>query len=291
VSKVLILGATGMLGSAVASHLNGKGVDLLVTHRSGAETSKLNTISKLQFDAQSNDIDQLLEQVGDVDFVINCIGVTKSHIADANLLSRATAVRVNSDFSLELAKSAEARKLKVVQIATDCVFSGNKGSYLESDSHDATDVYGKTKSLGESPSPAVMHLRVSTIGPEISRSTLLYEWVRNQPNSAEITGFTNHRWNGITTTGFAELLFGIISNRTFKPGVQHIVPQGQQTKDQLVRLITQKLGRNDLQITAGPADYAVDRTLATADASFNQNLWADAGYPEVPSIETLLAQI
>jgi hypothetical protein len=69
------------------------------------------------------------------------------------------------------------------------------------------------------------------------------------------------------------------------------VPQGQQTKDQLVRLIAQKLGRDDLQITAGPAEHAVDRTLATADASFNQNLWADAGYPEIPSIETLLAQL
>jgi dTDP-4-dehydrorhamnose reductase len=65
-----------------------------------------------------------------------------------------------------LAIFAEDSGAKVIQIATDCVFSGSNGSYLETDPHDATDVYGKTKSDGEIESSAVMQLRCSIIGRE-----------------------------------------------------------------------------------------------------------------------------
>ena len=92
-------------------------------------------------------------------------------------------------------------------MATDCVFSGQTGAYSESSAHDALDVYGKTKSLGEVPSPAVMNLRVSVIG---KGSQGLYHWVASQPHGAVINGYLDHQWNGITSVEYGRIIAGII---------------------------------------------------------------------------------
>jgi dTDP-4-dehydrorhamnose reductase len=179
----------------------------------------------------------------------------------------------------------------VIQIATDCVFSGQKGSYLESEAHDALDVYGKSKSLGEVPNASMMHLRVSIIGPEVGRSTSLLEWVRNQPNGAQIFGFTDHLWNGVTTSHFGKLARGIIESDLFEAGVFHVVPGNRLPKNKLVEKIASVFGRDDIQVQPKPSGNTVDRTLETNDPSFNSSLWAAAGYPTPPTVEQMLEEI
>lgn len=288
-TKVLILGASGMLGYAVATEFAGEGFEITLSSRKESQHLLPNIGTKIKFDAMSDHIELL--KLKSFDYVVNCIGIIKPRIHDDNQDEIEAAVVVNSLFPSKLASAAEAGGSKIIQIATDCVYSGNQGSYSESSPHDAQDVYGKTKSLGEIPSQAVMNLRVSTIGPEQGRATLLLEWVRSQPLGAQITGYTDHLWNGITTKAFARIAKGIVLRDNFKAGVHHIVPADRITKAELVSKIANTYARPDIKITPAKSAKAIDRTLATDLPEFNLELWSDAGYLEVPTISQLLAEI
>lgn len=282
-TKVLILGSTGMLGSAVTGALANSSFDIMTASRT----------SGIRFDAQTLAVDELFEAagLGHGDYVVNCVGLTKSRIDESSLESRLSAVKLNVDFPAALAISSELAGVKVLQVATDCVFSGLTGNYSEEAPHDAHDVYGKTKSLGEVPSSNFMHLRCSLIGPEIDRSSLFFEWVRQQPDSASITGFTDHKWNGLTSMAFGKIIRGILENSSFSPGVQHLVPADQVTKDELVRIELGSLGRTDVQVTSSISSKPIDRTLSTVNPRLNRALFEQAGYPELPTIKQMVDEI
>jgi len=282
-AKALLLGSTGMLGSAVARELSKSGISLSIASRTQG----------IKFDAQEVNLSHVFKSAGlkAGDYIINCIGLTKSRIDEKSRESRALAIALNVNFPNALASQAEAKGYKVIQVATDCVFSGLRGNYSESDPHDALDVYGKTKSLGEVPSSAVMHLRCSLIGPEQGRNSLFFEWVRQQQPNAEIKGFTNHIWNGLTSKVFGQILVGVIQSNLFRPGVQHLVPADKVTKDELVRLELAALGRHDVSVTAASALDSVDRTLATIDVARNRELFHTAGYAELPTIRAMVEEI
>jgi dTDP-4-dehydrorhamnose reductase len=282
-TKVLVLGATGMLGSAVANAFVGSKFELQTASRT----------SGLRFDAESLEVGPLFKSadLSSGDFVINCVGLTKSRIDETSLASRSSAVRLNVDFPAELARIAEASGVKVIQVATDCVFSGQAGSYTESSPHDPLDVYGKTKSLGEAPSSNVMHLRCSLIGPELGRNSLFFEWVRQQPSGAQISGYTDHLWNGLTSRAFGEIALGIIQNDLFKAGVQHLVPADRVTKDELVRMELALLGRDDVRVVSESSGKPVDRTLQTNDPSFNSAIFSSAGFSRPPTIAEMIESI
>jgi dTDP-4-dehydrorhamnose reductase len=282
VSNVLILGGTGMLGHAVLKEFVGFSGNVNFTSRSG---------SGIPFDVLSDPVDSLAKFIGNGDYIINCLGITKPHINDDNEQDVTRAKLVNSLFPAELSSLAEKAGFRVIQIATDCVFSGRKGHYLETDAYDAEDVYGKTKSLGEVVSENVMHIRVSTIGRELGRSTLLLEWVLSHAHGATIPGFTDHFWNGVSTNHFAKVVRGIVENDGFRSGLSHLVPADELSKADLVRQIASAFGRSDLIVKDTESGKPIDRTLSTTDPVFNRGLWAGAGYPDIPTIEQLIAEI
>ena len=290
-TKVLILGASGMLGTAVVNEFLDFPGEVTVTTRGTPMDRLPANLSHLSFDASTDDVATAFASLGKVDYVINCIGIIKPHINDGDDKQRLNALEINSLFPQKLADWASETGAKVIQIATDCVFSGHKGSYLESEAHDALDVYGKSKSLGEVPNESMMHLRVSIIGPEVGRSTSLLEWVRNQPAGAEIFGFTDHLWNGVTTSHFGKLARAIIESDLFKAGVFHIVPGNRLPKDKLVKKIASVFGRDDIHIKPKASGNTVDRTLETNDSEFNLSLWAAAGYQAPPTVEQMLDEI
>jgi len=282
VTKVLVLGSTGMLGSAVTRALQERGHEVITASRSNG----------IKFDAVNLDTEDLLKAAGlqGGDFVVNCVGLTKSRIDETSMTSRSLAVKLNIDFPDDLARSAEQAGVNVIQVATDCVFSGLSGGYSESSAHDPLDVYGKTKSLGETPSPNVMHLRCSLLGPEIGSSSLFFEWVRQQPINSQIYGYTNHLWNGLSSFAFGKVVSGVISEDLFKSGVRHLVPSNHVTKDELVRLELSALGRDDVQVTSTEDEHPIDRTLRTGRPEFNKQLFLAAGYKRIPTIEEMVLE-
>jgi dTDP-4-dehydrorhamnose reductase len=171
------------------------------------------------------------------------------------------------------------------------VFLGSTGSYTEESPHDASDVYGKTKSLGEADSPNVMHLRVSIIGRELRGKKSLLEWVIGQPKNSTIPGYTDRIWNGITTKAFGRLIVGIINKEGFIAGVSHVLPADRVSKFELVSMIAKAFRREDISVVPSVSGEEKDLTLATNRPEVNRKLWIDAGYAEIPSIEELLGEI
>ena len=288
-STVLILGASGMLGSAVLKEFSSFQGELIATTRSSTSLVDDSSVTFLKFDASTDSLDGMFSMP--IDYVINCIGIIKPYINDSDTKQTETAFKINGAFPNRLMAWATKRGAKVIQIATDCVFSGSKGKYLESNEHDALDVYGKSKSLGEAKGDSMMHLRVSIIGPEVDRNSSLLEWVRNQPKNAEISGYTDHFWNGITSMHFAKIARGIIENDLFEAGVFHVLPQDSATKCELVTLIAKCLGRSDIKVNPTATGADIDRTLETGFPAKNRAFWLGAGYGSPPTIEQLVSEV
>jgi dTDP-4-dehydrorhamnose reductase len=288
-NTVLILGASGMLGSAVLKEFSTFQGELIATTRVGTSLVSQSNVTFLKFDAATDNLDSTFSMP--IDFVVNCIGIIKPYINDADPKQAETAFEINGAFPNRLETWASKRGVKVIQIATDCVFSGSKGNYLETSEHDAMDVYGKSKSLGEAKGASMMHLRVSIIGPEVDRNSSLLEWVRNQPTNAKVSGFTDHFWNGITSMHFAKIARGIIENDLFEAGVFHVLPQDSVTKSELVSLIAKYLGRPDIKINPTATGANINRTLATSFPAKNKDFWLGAGYVSPPNIEELVSEV
>ena len=288
-TTVAVLGTTGMLGNSVVQEFAKFDGELIGSARNKQTDERL--AKSFLLDANSNDLPKPLVDLGEGDFVINCVGVIKPYIDESSASSRKNALLINGLFPYVLEALAIERGFKIIQIATDCVFSGTRGNYIETDVHDAVDVYGKSKSVGEVPSANMMNLRASIIGPEVDRSTSLFEWVRNQPQNAKVTGYTDHHWNGVTAASFAKICKGIVESQGFIAGVQHLIPGDTVTKSQLVKEIAAKTNRLDIEIIDGPSGTETDRTLATDNAGQNLKLWTNAGYKTIPNIFDLVDEI
>ena len=294
--KVLVLGGTGMLGAMVVDTFSREPkVDVTATVREQSLLSRWRAfypaVSWSTLDAESFLEEEVASAVRDCAWVVNCIGVIKPYIRDDRAAEVERAVRVNALFPYTLGGAAEKAGAKVLQIATDCVYSGAKGKYREGDPHDALDVYGKTKSLGEANLPNLHHLRCSIVGPEHTSFLSLLEWFRRQPGNAKVGGYLNHEWNGVTTLHFARLCLGIVRKKPPVPRLQHVVPDGTVTKEALLRHFSAAFGRGDITIDPMHAKTVVDRTLGTENVEANLALWNAAGYPTPPSVPRMVEEL
>ncbi len=294
--KVIVLGGSGMLGSMVVDYLSrDPALEVAATVRTKVLAAKcgeqFSKVSWLPFSAGSSGSEKALGVIHGYDWVINAIGIIKPLIHDDNAAEVEQAIIINSLLPHQIARQAHKSGSEVIQIATDCVYSGSKGGYLENDPHDALDVYGKTKSLGEVPHPQVHHLRCSIIGPEPKEHKSLLEWFLGQSRNATISGYVNHRWNGITTLHFAKLCQGIITQNISLSHMQHVVPAGEVTKCELLQCFARFFRREDISITSCKATVNIDRTLKTTNEASNQALWAAVGYSQPPSIPEMVAEL
>jgi dTDP-4-dehydrorhamnose reductase len=291
--KIIVLGGSGMLGSMVTDVLS-RDSELDVTS-TAREPDLLECgrrafagVKWVLFDATRA---ESLDVIAGNDWVVNAIGITKPLIRDDNAFEIERALHVNSLFPQALAAKAREVDARVVQIATDCVYSGAKGRYVENDLHDALDVYGKTKSLGENVLPWVHNLRCSIIGPEPKDFKFLVEWFVRQPASAQVNGFTNHRWNGVTTYHFGRVAQGIIKSNLELPNLQHLVPNGDVTKAEMLESFAAAYNRKDITIRSVAAEKVIDRTLETRQPDVNRELWRLAGYKTAPTVPEMIAEM
>jgi dTDP-4-dehydrorhamnose reductase len=284
-----------MLGSMVTDELARRaGIRLTATWRASTQMLQRAAIpgaAWVRFDACNPNLEEALAACGRYQWIINAIGVTKPLIRDDNPQEIERAVLVNTRLPHEVARFAAAHDARVLQIATDCVYSGAKGAYVETDPHDALDVYGKTKSLGECYAPNTAHLRCSIIGPEPKDFKFLIEWFRTQPVGARVNGFINHKWNGVTTLHFARLCAGIIEADIPLPHLQHVVPEGVISKAQMLHEFAAAYRRSDVQINDTNASKVIDRTLSTMNPELNRQLWSAAGYPTPPAVPQMIAEV
>ena len=273
---VLVLGAQGMLGSAVAAELRSAGHDVRAPARA-------------DFDASVDAPAPLL--TGEPGAVVNAIGVLKSRIDADDPASVDGAFGINGRFPQRLARAAGAHGWRVIHATTDAVFAGTDAPYDERARHDATDPYGQSKSLGEVDAPHVLNLRCSIVGPEPPPGRSLLAWVLNQPGGARLDGYANQRWNGVTTLHLARLMRAAIEHEPSCPTPCTSCPATTSPRRGLLQDIALAYGRTDLTITPVDAPTATDLRLATIHREANAALWAAAGYAEPPTVAAMIQEL
>ncbi|MFN7171979.1 MAG: sugar nucleotide-binding protein [Fimbriimonadaceae bacterium] len=293
--KVAVMGSTGMLGTMCCRVLAEGGHEVVATVRNPhygealQESLGIETVGRL--DVLAEDVQSQLSALPEIDAAVNCIGLIKQHMNDADPASTWRALQINSVFPYHLDEFAAKRGIPVVQIATDCVFSGLKGQSTELDPHDAHDVYGKTKSLGEAPRTAIRHLRCSIIGLEAKSSASLIGWFLSTPAGGQVNGFTNHLWNGVTTLHFARIAMAALENQTSLPPLQHVVAGDTLSKYDMLHCFAEAFDRKDIVIQASETPASVDRTLGTVRPEVNEELWQCAGYAAPPGVTQMIREL
>lgn len=256
--RVLILGASGMLGNAMFRVFSMDGQhQAFGTARSGAAKRHFNAAlgENLVCGVDVENADSLARVFAQVapELVVNCIGVVKQLAESDDPLQT---IPINSLLPHRLAALCRIGNARLVQVSTDCVFSGSKGLYRESDVPDAADLYGRSKLLGEVDYPHTVTLRTSIIGRELDGQRSLVNWFLAQQGS--VRGFTRAVFSGLPTVVLAHVVRDIIAPRHELCGLYHVAA-APITKFDLLTLIARVYGK---QIRIEPdAGLMIDRSL------------------------------
>ena len=262
--KVLVLGGKGMLGQMVKFILS-RQERLIVkstTHEQTPESSWFNIENGIE------GLRQILKQQESFDYIINCIGILSSSIDENDPNSVRRAELINALFPHKLASLAQDFRVRVIQISTDGVFAKNAGVCLEESTCYCNDIYGKTKKIGEVNAPNYLNLRCSIVGPSPYLRKGLLDWFLLQPRDGEVHGFTDQKWNGVTTLQFAELCKILILDDYFdtvyaESPIHHFCPNQSINKYELLKLFRSYFRPDLTVIPQVNIKKAVSRTLGT----------------------------
>jgi dTDP-4-dehydrorhamnose reductase len=263
--KILVLGASGMIGNTVMRVLSEKNDwQVFGTIRNSSKKHFFsNSIAHRLLDSVDvENHDTLIRVIERVmpDVVINCIGLTKHKPeSDDQLVS----VPINTLMPHRLAVLCQLVGARLVHISTDCVFSGLKGNYNEIDFTDARDTYGKTKVLGELSYAHTITLRTSTLGYELQSDYGLLNWFLSQQQQCK--GYRRAIFSGLPTVVFAKVIRDVVIPNNELSGIYHVASKPINKLD-LLRLIAKQYEKI---INIIPCDeFVIDRSL---DASkFNK---------------------
>ena len=257
--KVCVLGSGGMLGHMLIRVLNDSHDVYGTTREKTSDSSPLARFMSADkwiggVDAANLRSIKNIFELNQFDVVINCIGLIKqrSDQVDDRLM-----MSVNGEFPHQLAGIANQDGAKVIQISTDCVFSGFKGNYVETDTPDPVDVYGRSKLLGELTDDTNLTIRTSHIGRELSVKKSFMEWSISQ-RSRHVNGFGGAIYSGLTTKSLARIVGSLISDHSSLTGLFHIASEPISKYD-LLCILNSKL-RLNLSITPDDASIC-DRSL------------------------------
>ncbi len=257
--KILVLGASGMLGSAVFRAFRGSDdYDVTATVRSSAALRFFSAEEQgaLLTNVDVLDGDALVGVLGETrpDVVVNCVGLIKQLSAVKDPL---VALPLNALFPHKLARLCAFGGARVIHISTDCVFSGATGNYTEDRTADATDLYGVSKHLGELVEYAnAVTLRTSIIGRELSSSNSLVDWFLSQ--QGEVRGFEKAIFSGLPTSELAALIRDVVVPLPALSGLFHVSARPI-SKYELLRLIAAQYGK-DIEIVRDDR-LVIDRSL------------------------------
>ena len=220
--RILILGGTGMLGHKLWEYFSGRFPDTFTTIRQSLNSCEAGGLFNSSRVIDSVDASDFLELTGVIkcvrpDFILNCIGVTKRREEASEAIH---AIILNALLPHKLVEWGKNNSAKVINFSTDCVFDGEQGNYTEENSTNATDLYGKTKALGEIQGNNALTLRSSFIGTELGAGTELLEWFLSQTET--VHGFKNAIYSGFTTLELSRIIEGIVVHHPGANGVYNI---------------------------------------------------------------------
>jgi dTDP-4-dehydrorhamnose reductase len=273
--RVLVLGASGMLGNAMLRVMsNQDGWAVYGTLRSSnpalqALAPRAQLLHGVHADQPDSLIDAFTSSRPQV--VINCVGLVKQLASADDPLE---AIPINALLPHRLAKLCELAQARLIHISTDCVFSGRKGKYIESDMPDAEDLYGRSKLLGEVSDRHAITLRTSIIGHELGRDHGLIGWFLSQ--QGRVKGYTEAIFSGLPTRELARVVRDIVIPKTDLHGLYHLAAEPI-SKHDLLQIVNRVYGKA-LQIEPDERvkiNRSLDATRFKEASSYVPPAWPD----------------
>ncbi len=220
--KILVLGASGMLGNAVLRYFATRTEHEVVGIVRSTGSARLFPESVQDHISLGGDVDDVDGLVRMFDrhrptVVVNCVGIVKQL---GNAKDPLAAIPVNAVLPHRLARLCALAGARLIHLSTDCVFAGDKGMYREDDLPDAQDVYGRTKLLGEVDYPHALTLRTSIIGHELASHHSLVCWFLSQ--HGPVRGYSQAIFSGLPTVEIARVIDKYVLDRPELRGLYHL---------------------------------------------------------------------
>ncbi|MEJ7846703.1 MAG: SDR family oxidoreductase [Pyrinomonadaceae bacterium] len=256
--NVLIFGGNGMLGHQLVKFLGNRHEVWSTIRGEFASIEQYGIFDETRtirgVKAEDNASVRRAISTANPDIVINAIGIIKQLPSSKDFI---TTLTVNSIFPHRLAELSEEFGFRLITVSTDCVFDGVKGNYSEVDVPNATDLYGKSKNLGEVTYGNCLTLRTSIIGRELGTVHSLVEWFMSNRGKT-LKGFVNAIYSGFPTVVFADIIAGLIENNVGLSGLYHVSSDPINKFD----LLTLIKAEYDLDIEIERyEDFKIDRSL------------------------------
>lgn len=220
-TRVLVLGAGGMLGHKLVQRLTPR-FTVTGTLRADAMPAGYERVldpERTSFGVRADRIETVEQAIerSAPDVVVNAIGIIKQR-PDVDQVG--PTLTINGHFPHELSALCGPRGIRTVQISTDCVFSGERGGYVESDVPDPVDLYGRSKLEGELHDPGTLTVRTSIVGRELRDSHGLFEWFLGNAGG-RVRGYSQAIFSGLTTAALSDLVGDLIERHPDLHGVWH----------------------------------------------------------------------
>lgn len=246
--KFLVLGCNGMAGHMLSLYLNEQGYEM-----DGFARKESPFIHTIVGDARDTDLLRNTIEKGNYEAVINCIGLLNQFAE----IDHEAAVFLNSYVPHFLAKITEALSTQIIHISTDCVFSGNRGGYIESDFPDGELFYDRSKALGELDNGKDVTFRMSIVGPDMNEKGIgLINWFMQQ--KGEVKGYKNAIWTGQTTLQLAKTIENAAIQQVH--GLFNMVPENKINKYDMLVLFNKYLRGNQIEINP-EENFRIDKSL------------------------------
>lgn len=254
-AKILVLGCNGMAGHVISMYLSKQGHFVEGYARSESEFLSVTHIGDV---TDFNRLKNVLNN--DYDVVVNAVGLLNQTAED----NKSSAVLINSYLPHFLKEYLERYDTKVIQMSTDCVFSGNRGRYTESEFPDGDTFYDRSKALGELNDTKNLTFRNSIIGPDIKESGIgLFNWFMKQTSCK---GFSRAIWSGVTTLELAKAIDKAIS--TNLTGLYHLTNNVEITKLDLLRLSNDIFRKGEVDIIEND-EVSINKSLLNTRTDFD----------------------
>jgi len=279
--RILILGGDGMLGHQLLKSWQSSHEVRVTLRQNQAEYEKYSLFhtgnSFYNIDVRSFDDVKKVATQFKPEAVVNAVGIVKQRKEAQDALM---SIEVNALLPHHLNLLCREMGIRLVHLSTDCVFSGSKGNYSEDDLEDASDLYGRSKLLGEVTGSSAVTLRTSIIGLELARNKGLIEWFLSQQGT--IKGFTKAIFSGFTTQEMARIIELILVKHPSSFGLWHVasIPI---SKYDLLKTLKGYLNRNQLDIEPYD-DFVCDRSL-------NASQFLEATGYQPPSWDAMLKEL
>ncbi|MES2560312.1 MAG: SDR family oxidoreductase [Bacteroidota bacterium] len=260
--KIIVLGSSGMAGHVIASQLrmHPEKFEVITVSRTLDQTNATVIMDISNFSLLK---ELIVKEKPDV--IINCVGILNK-TAEEN---PDIAVLMNSYLPHFLEAATAKTPSRVIHISTDCVFSGSKGGYAETDVKDGAGFYAQTKALGEIVNTKDLTIRTSIIGPELKADGIgLLHWFLHQ--QGELKGYTGAFWSGVTTIQLGKSVLDVLANPELT-GLVHLTNNEKIHKFDLISLFKEVFERESVSIV--PYDnYKVDKSLLNTRTDFKPNV-------------------